>query len=104
MLTHTVRNALGKLLLLVMGALLLIPSRARAADHVNLVVLVDLTKSVAVKGHDGKTECQKNFEAVTRLLEEKFAKHLPVLILGSIQPCSQRLGVNVEHVVAAKRV
>jgi hypothetical protein len=68
MLTHTARNALSKLLLLTLGFLILLPGRVFAADHVNLVVLVDLTQSVNVTGHDTKTELDKNLQGVTQLL------------------------------------
>jgi hypothetical protein len=52
------------------GIFLLIPNPALAADHLNLVAMVDLTQSVAVKGHDGKTEGEKNLQAVTRVLAD----------------------------------
>ena len=72
MLTHTARKALGKILVIAaaMSSLLLLPRPAQAADRLNLVVMVDLTQSVAVKGHDGKAESEKNLQAVTRLLAQ----------------------------------
>jgi hypothetical protein len=81
MLSHTARNALSKLLVLAVGVgALLMPHRALAANRLNLVVMVDLTQSVAVKGHDGKTESEKNLQAVTRLLTEVPAgAHVTVL-------------------------
>ncbi len=82
MLTHTARNARGKLLAIAvaLGCALLAPHRAFAADRLNLVVMVDLTQSVAVKAHDGKTESEKNLQAVTRLLAQVPAgSHVTVL-------------------------
>ncbi len=82
MLSHTARSALGKLVVLAVGVaiLFLMPHGALAADRLNLVVMVDLTQSVAVKGHDGKTESEKNLQAVTRLLAQVPAgAHLTVL-------------------------
>jgi hypothetical protein len=70
--SHTARSALSKLLVLAVGigVLVLVPHCALAADHLNLVVVVDLTQSVAVKGHDGKTESEKNLQAVARILSQ----------------------------------
>jgi len=82
MLTHTARSTLSKLLVIAMamGMLFLLPHRALAADRLNLVVMVDLTQSVAVKGHDGKAECEKNLRAVNRLLTQVPAgSHVTVL-------------------------
>lgn len=70
MLTHTVRNAIAKLTVVFLGALLLFSTHARASDHLTLVVMLDLTGSMAVAGHDGKTELNKNIDAVTRVLAE----------------------------------
>jgi hypothetical protein len=69
MLTHTVRSAMMKLLVLV-AALMVVPhaGAATAASRLNLVVAIDLTKSVDVKGPDGTTEFQKNVDGVTRIL------------------------------------
>jgi hypothetical protein len=80
MLTHTLRSAMNKHLVVALGLLFVLPHSALAADRLNLVVLVDLSQSVAVKGHDGKTEMEKNFTAVTRLLAQVLAgTHLTVL-------------------------
>ena len=70
MLTHTARNALRKLLVVALAGLVLVPHQASAEERMNLVVLVDLSQSVAVPGNDGETECQKNLRAVGRLLAE----------------------------------
>jgi hypothetical protein len=72
MLSHAARSALSKLLMLAVGVgvLFLMPHRALGADRLDIVVMVDLTQSVAVKGHDGKTESEKNLQAVSRLLAQ----------------------------------
>jgi hypothetical protein len=69
MLTQTVRNAMTKLLLL--GCILAsFRPHANAQIRLNLVIAVDLTKSVAVKGPDGKTEFQKNIDGIGKVLQE----------------------------------
>jgi hypothetical protein len=70
MLTHTVRSAMTKLLVLVAGVVLIPHALAATNPHLNLVVAVDLTKSVAVKGPDGTTEFQKNVDGVAHVLAE----------------------------------
>lgn len=82
MIAHSVRSALDKLIVLGIGIglLVLVPHGAFAADRLNLVIMVDLTQSVAVKGHDGKTESEKNLRAVARVLAEVPAgAHVTVL-------------------------
>jgi len=82
MISHTVRSALSKLVVVTVGVgvLLLVPHHALAAHRLNLVVMVDLTQSVAVEGHDGKTESEKNLQAVNRLLAQVPAgSHVTVL-------------------------
>jgi hypothetical protein len=72
MLSHTVRSVLGRLSVLALGVsvLFLLPHNAFASDRLNLVVMVDLTQSVAVNGNEGKTESEKNLQAVTRVLAQ----------------------------------
>ena len=70
MLTHSVRSAMTKLLLLTVAMLALVAPRASAQDHTTWVVAVDLTQSVAAQGPDQQTEFQKNIEGVTRLLAQ----------------------------------
>jgi hypothetical protein len=69
MITQTVSSAMKKLL---MGILVLtLLGRADAASpsvHTEMVIAVDLTKSVDVKGPDGVTEFQKNIDAVAGVL------------------------------------
>ena len=69
MLSHTTRRALAKLVVFVV-AIGFAMRGAASAERLNLVVLVDLTQSVAVQNHDGKTELQKNLDAVGRLLAQ----------------------------------
>jgi hypothetical protein len=70
MLTHGVRSAMTKLLMLVLAALVLANGRVLAQDGITLVVAVDLTQSVGVAGPDHTTDFQKNIDAVTRLLAQ----------------------------------
>lgn len=68
MLGATSRRALPKVSLLLPCILLALSLHASAADHVNLVVALDLTQSVAVQGRDQKTEFAKNVEGVRQVL------------------------------------
>jgi hypothetical protein len=81
MLTHTMRKAITKLFLV----LLFLPAISRAqvpvVNHLNLVVEIDLSSSVAAKGHDDKTEFEKNLAAITRLLSQ-VPSNSRVTILG----------------------
>lgn len=56
MLTHTVRSAMTKLLILVVAVALVPCARAATPQPLDLVIALDLTKSTDVKGPDGKTE------------------------------------------------
>jgi hypothetical protein len=62
------RRSLVKISTFVLCVALFVAPRADAADRLNLVIALDLTQSVAVKGTDQKQEFQKNVDAVTRLL------------------------------------
>jgi hypothetical protein len=62
------RGALQKLLLIALSLGVLAHGQAPVRDRVDLVVLLDLSQSVAVKGHDSKAEFQKNVQSVTRIL------------------------------------
>jgi hypothetical protein len=70
MLTHSIRSAITKLPAVVLAVFLLAQARAIAQNHTTLVVAVDLTRSVAVAGPDGKTEFQKNIDGVMKLLAQ----------------------------------
>jgi hypothetical protein len=69
MLTHSVRSALTKLLVVAL-AILLSHGRSLAQEQTNLVIAIDLSQSVAVVGPDQKTEFQKNVDGVTKLLAQ----------------------------------
>ena len=68
MLNGTVRNALSKCSMLILCVLLLGVGAASANDRVNLVVAIDLSKSVAVKDTNQTDEFEKNLAGVGRLL------------------------------------
>ncbi len=70
--TNAARSAMSKLLLYILmaGCFCLGTVRAQASDRLNLVVVIDLTQSVAVTGPDTKNEFQKNIDGVTRLLAQ----------------------------------
>jgi NADH:ubiquinone oxidoreductase subunit 6 (subunit J) len=69
MLTQTVRSAITKVIALIVCCLALFHAQANAETQpLNLVVAVDLTKSVDVSGPDGKTEFQKNLDAIGKVL------------------------------------
>jgi hypothetical protein len=62
------RRSLLKISAFVLCVALCVAPRADAADRLNLVIALDLTQSVAVKGADQKPEFAKNADAVTQLL------------------------------------
>jgi hypothetical protein len=70
MLSNAVRSALTKLLVLVFAISICRIGHAEAVDHLDLVIAIDLTQSVAVSGPDGKSEFQKNVEGVSRVLSQ----------------------------------
>ena len=80
-LTHTARKILGKLLALGLCLALVGAGTVRADEtRLNLVVLIDLSGSVASKGPDGKTDFKKNIVAVTELLAHVSAgSHVTIL-------------------------
>ena len=54
--------------MIVLAFALFAQARAVTTDHLNVVVLVDLSVSIDTKDQDGKTEFQKNIDGVTRVL------------------------------------
>jgi len=70
MLSKAVRSAMTKLLIPVIATIFIATGRAGAQDRLNLVVALDLTQSVAVRGPDGKSEFQKNIDGVARVLAQ----------------------------------
>lgn len=70
MLSNAVRSALTKLLILLLAVCICQVGHATARDQLDLVIAIDLTQSVAVKGPDGKSEFQKNVDGVSRVLSQ----------------------------------
>jgi hypothetical protein len=64
------RGAMAKLLLVLIAGVAFAVPRAHAEDHLDLVVAIDLTQSVAAIGPDGKSDFQKNVEGVGKLLAQ----------------------------------
>jgi hypothetical protein len=62
------RGAVQKLTVIILAFALLAQARAVTTDHLNAVLLVDLSVSIDTKDHDNKTEFQKNIDGVTRVL------------------------------------
>jgi hypothetical protein len=80
MITHTVRNAMTKLLLVVAAMMLIPRAQAEGGDHLSLVIAIDLTRSVATIGPDGQSNFQKNIEGVTRVLAQApLGSHITVI-------------------------
>jgi len=68
MLNGTVRSALTKFSILLLSVLLLCSGAVSAAERVNLVIAIDLSKSVAVKDSNQVAEFEKDLAAVSQLL------------------------------------
>ncbi len=68
MLTQSAKRAGSKLLGICLCLVFLVGGKAFGQEKLNLVVAVDLTASESVKGHDGKSQFDKNMTAVERLL------------------------------------
>lgn len=70
--------------------LLIFHGSSSAAGRLNLVVLVDLTQSVAVQNLDGKPKLQKNLDAVTRILARgpAGARYVPQPVLEAVMSMS----------------
>lgn len=68
LLLNATRSAMTKLLVAFVAFFVLAVPRARPEDRLNLVIAIDLTRSVAAPGPDGQSDFQKNVEGVTRVL------------------------------------
>jgi len=68
MLSHTMRSAMMKLLLVAIAFSLITVRNAVAEPQLSLVIAVDLTKSVAVHAPGEPSEFQKNIDAVAKVL------------------------------------
>jgi hypothetical protein len=64
------RSAMAKFLLVLIAGITFAVPRAHAEAHLNLVVAIDLTQSVAATGPDGKSDFQKNVEGVGKVLAQ----------------------------------
>lgn len=62
------RGAIQKLSLIVLGLTLLASGRMFATERLDLVILVDLSQSVATKDHANTEEFKKNMDSVTGVL------------------------------------
>src|SRR5262249_43081984 len=69
-LAHAARNAMMKLLIVALGCTLLLGKRAAAQTTLNLVIAVDLSRSVSVHAPGQASEFQKNLDGVTRILTQ----------------------------------
>jgi hypothetical protein len=67
---NATRSAMTKLLIALVAFSVLAIPRAHAEDHLNLVIAIDLTRSVAATGPDGQSDFQKNVEGVSRVLTQ----------------------------------
>ncbi len=63
-------SAIKRMLAVIIAVLMFAGIHSRAEDRLNLVIAIDLTRSVATAGPEGKSEYQKNVEAVGRLLAQ----------------------------------
>jgi len=70
LLLRATRSAMTKLLLVLIAISAFAVPRARAQGHLDLVVAIDLTQSVAVTGPDGKSDFQKNVQGVSKVLAQ----------------------------------
>jgi hypothetical protein len=70
MLSNAVRSALKKFLVLVLTVVICRASHGETRGHLDLVIAIDLSQSVAVKGPDGKSEFQKNVDGVSQVLSQ----------------------------------
>ena len=80
MLSNAVRSAMTKLLILILGVAVLAGRPAHGQAHVNEVIAIDLTQSVATTGPDATSDFQKNIDGVARLLAQADAgSHITVI-------------------------
>jgi hypothetical protein len=75
-------RSIVKISLFVLCAALLMVPPVHAAEPLNIVIALDMTRSVAVKAPDQKQEFEKNVAAVARLLAEVPAGSHITTVLG----------------------
>jgi hypothetical protein len=102
MLTHAERHAMQKLFIAVFAILLLFSARVFAQDSSNMVILVDLSKSVAANNEKNSSPCKKNFKAVGRVLENVPAD-AKITILGITADSFGDLNVLLSAKVSSNR-
>jgi hypothetical protein len=70
LLLNATRSAMTKLLMVMLAVITFTAPRARAQGHLDLVIAIDLSESVAATGPDGQSDFQKNVEGVSRVLAQ----------------------------------
>lgn len=70
LLSNAARNAMTKLFVFILGVSLFAAHPVHAEDRLNMVVAIDLSRSVAGVGPDGRSDFEKNIDGVTRLLSD----------------------------------
>jgi hypothetical protein len=70
LLINATRSAMTKLLLIALSVLAFAAPKTHAQSHLNLVIAIDLTQSVAATGPDGKSDFLKDVEGVSRVLAQ----------------------------------
>ena len=70
LLLNATRSAMTKLLMAFFALSVVFAPRVRAENRLNLVITIDLTRSVAATGPDGQSDFQRNVAGVTRLLAQ----------------------------------
>jgi hypothetical protein len=93
------RRSLIKISAFVLCAALFLLPHADAADRLDLVIAIDLTQSVAVKGLDQRQEFEKNVDAVALLLVKVPAKHRA----GDSVPPGAALGSSPDRPTVRRR-
>lgn len=62
------RETLQKIVILALSLGIFAHGQTRTANQVDVVLLIDLSQSVAVKGHDSKAEFEKNVQSVSKTI------------------------------------
>ncbi len=70
LLLNATRSAVTKLAVMLLAFVAFAVLVAHAEVHLNLVIAIDLTRSVATQGPDGKTDFQKNVDGVIGVLAQ----------------------------------
>jgi hypothetical protein len=70
LLLNASRSAMTRLMLVLLAVIAFAAPRVLAQDRLNLVIAIDLSRSVAATGPDGETDFQKDVEGVSNVLAE----------------------------------